>query len=545
MQEFWFCSRCSSMNRATARQCYKCRATREQATLARVHERHLEDVAMPGVDQLDPGQAIAMARGSYVTTWLLGRLSAVPICFAGIFTLGLALGDLALLMPLARSGTYELGPSGLVLILASSTGLGISVVGAMILSSIYLGLLDRNVSSLGGGTPRFGPWRAAAWWIESWLWFVRAWLLVYGPLWFGFWVMGNVSFIIGLLLIVPLYVAGFALLGNPMYALRKPARLLEDLLRRLSLSGSGDSPLAAMWSGAWMSARLIVLLYPFIFLGIDLVAVLLLAARLQPDVANFVDPHGVAVLMVAAFFLVVGVALAADAVAFFLLGRITLSLCGSERDRRRWVLAGTGGGDPGRGGPRYPVLRGMPAQEYAGSAVPRPGSEPQAGFVPRPESVTSAAYSPQPGFAPQPGFPPQPSPPPQAAPASIAGPAPAPQTPDERVVWSRQVERVVPEPDFEPLPPEQLPVAWRRATRQARPLADRQRTGAATQPPAGAGAMPEVSPPDAPRPAGAIEKRVIQPSSSNVLPYRRPAGPVEPDRPAESPPNDFDPGGGI
>ncbi len=541
MQEFWFCSRCSSMNWATARQCYKCRAVREQATLARVQERRLEDVAMPGVDKLDPGHAVALAQGSYVTTWLLGRLSTVPIFLAGIFTLGLVLGDLALLMPLARSGTYDLGSTGFVLILASSTGLGISSVASIVLSGIYLGLLDRNVSSLGGGTPRFGPWRAAAWWIESWLWFMRAWLLVYGPLWFGLWVMSNVSSIVGLLLIVPLYVGGYALLGSPMYALRKPARLLEDLLRRLSLSGSGDSPLAAMWSGAWMSARLIVLLYPFIFLGIDLLAVLVLAARLQPDVANFVDPQGVAVLLVGAFFLVIGVALAADAVAFFLLGRITLSLCSSERDRRRWVLAGAGGGGPGPSGPRYPALRSMPAQEYAGSAVSRPGSTPVAGSVPGPEPTAYPAGAPQPGLAPAPpaGSMAEVA----AAPAAIAGFVPPPRSLDERGALSRRAERIAPEPDLAPRPAERMPIARRRAIQQTGASADRQTGGAAAPPPTDA--SPEVSPPDVPEPAGTVEKRVIQPSSSTVPRYRRPAGRGEPGQPAESTPHDIDVGGGI
>ena len=39
--------------------------------------------------------------------------------------------------------------------------------------------------------------------------------------------------------------------------------------------------------------------------------------------------------------------------------------------------------------------------------------------------------------------------------------------PEEPVVWSRKVERMVPQPDFAPLPPEELPPAWLRAIGQS------------------------------------------------------------------------------
>jgi hypothetical protein len=36
MQEFWFCARCKSMNRANSQQCYRCKALKTEATLATV-----------------------------------------------------------------------------------------------------------------------------------------------------------------------------------------------------------------------------------------------------------------------------------------------------------------------------------------------------------------------------------------------------------------------------------------------------------------------------------------------------------------------------
>jgi hypothetical protein len=327
--------------------------------MATVHERRLKDVAIPGVDRLAGGQAAAMlAQNSYVPAWPVGWLSAVLLVFAGLVEVGLAAVVAAQLIPLIVPGTYVLGDRWSYLLLVGTLAYALTLVVAAGFSSVFLGLIDMNVPSLGGGTPRFGRWRAAAWWIESDLWFARAAIVVPGWALLGVMTRSYTGLVSGLIVGGVFFYSAFRLLGSPLYALRKPARLLDDLTRRLSVRGTGDAGLAGMWSAAWTTARLISILSPLIYLTIYIVAVIVISvshlsaayisANLQSNFGDFLNPSGFALTAVAAWVLVWTVSLVADLIALFLLARITLSLSDSERVRRQWVLA-SAAGSGGRG----------------------------------------------------------------------------------------------------------------------------------------------------------------------------------------------------
>ena len=77
MHEFWFCSECKSMNRADSKRCYKCRAPKEQATLAVSTERQEGVVLTPGLDDEHREIAWALAKSNhYISAWRLGYAAA-------------------------------------------------------------------------------------------------------------------------------------------------------------------------------------------------------------------------------------------------------------------------------------------------------------------------------------------------------------------------------------------------------------------------------------------------------------------------------------
>ena len=89
MQEFWFCSACKSMNRATTARCYRCGAVREQATLATVAERPRGVVLTPGLDEEHREVAwMLMSANRYFSAWRLGYVAAtLLVLFPVLFLL--------------------------------------------------------------------------------------------------------------------------------------------------------------------------------------------------------------------------------------------------------------------------------------------------------------------------------------------------------------------------------------------------------------------------------------------------------------------------
>jgi hypothetical protein len=396
MQEFWFCEACRSMNRGDADYCYRCRAPKVQATMATVHERTLDGVMLPGVDYLEQNEAVAiLARHPYSAAWPMGYLSAVLLLVPVIFQLGLIVEFAFTTLRLAVPALYD----STLMPPAMYQGVWLVFLGSTLLAgaahSVFLGFVTSNVPSLAAGQPRFGPLRAAAWWIEALGWTLRADLSIWIPLYVTLWIMGRMAWLgfeatgalvfgLGLLWLV------HKIFGGPVDAVRKPGRLLDDLTKRLGLS-STPSGRAGLWTGAWGIARLIDATFPLVIIGSAFLVVILAVAQLSDmaaggsglfDFWNVINGMGVVVgsMMV--------VELAANAIALCLLIRITLSLCEGERARRKWVLAAA----------RTPG--GMrPAPQPAPPPPPQPRPAPVAPAPPMPQAppaIAPAAVMPAP-----------------------------------------------------------------------------------------------------------------------------------------------------
>lgn len=452
MQEFWFCSSCKSMNRADARHCYKCRAPKQQATLATVAERSTGVVLTPGLDEEHREVAWTLMSGRrYVSAWKLGYVAAamiilfVPLAafvLAAEFWLVVANN---LLDPIAVAQYHPAPTLSAVLVVAVFVLLFVAVL-MVVLHSVFLGLTSMNAPALGSGTPRFGPVRAGLWWIESYLW--SLWGLQ--TLW-----------------VIPYIVArAFGVLCGPIAAIGKPRRLLQDLMDRYGVPGSSDSRLVGFWSMAWGAARGIVYASYLLPLLVLITAIVLILSTSLLGIALTPAPPGQAAFFATLLVLmVVAGQYLAEGSGLFLLARITIELSRRQRRREAWVAGGLAHATPTVAAPGRAAVAEAPF-------LPPPGYPPPPGYGPQPLPQPPAQMAPEPPrssygsiyrTAPQPG------PVPQAglAPGSQAGVAPVLPAPDEPVAWSRKIERMVPQPDFAPLPPEQLPPAWLRAIRQS------------------------------------------------------------------------------
>jgi hypothetical protein len=370
MQEYWFCEACKSMNRGDADRCYRCRAPKARATMATVHERRIEDVLMPGVDRLEPGEARAMlAQHPYSAAWPIGYVSAVLLVVAAVFQFVLALVLAAPLLSLIRP-SFALGNGWYVAVAGLSLGFTVASLVAAVAHSVFLGLTDMNVPSLGGGQPRFEPLRAGLWWIEAAGWALRAYLTVWIPLFIGLMAM-EVLGLFGILLAMALLYMSGRLFRDPLYSLRKPVRLLDDLIRRLSVRGDTGG-LASTWSIAWIAARLIDTLGPVLLTCAWLIAVaaaFVQAVRSANGGGPLYDLGQIVTEVYALSVLLLVLEVIANAIALCLLARLTLSLSSSQRVRRDWVVESAG-----RPSGLYPA--GLPAGTVASPTDPPAGPAP-------------------------------------------------------------------------------------------------------------------------------------------------------------------------
>jgi len=477
MQEFWFCEACKSLNRGDADHCYRCRAPRARATMATIHERHLADVMMPGVDKLEQGTARAMLEGyPYTDVGPLGYIAAALLIPPILFQLGFLLYEVALLISLIAPDRYFLGAGWFLLAQVCLGGYGLFVVIAAVIHSVFLALTNMNVPSLGGGTPRFGTPRASAWWIEAALWAWRANLTVWIPLYVGIRSM-EVLGVFGLVFALALLWLATRYLHNPMYSLRKPGRLLEDLTSRLALRGSSDGGLASMWSAAWGTARMVDVITPLVVVVGAIVMVISAFIQMtrtttgSPPASELNFASSLTTLS-AVLILIVMVEVVANVIALALLARLTVSLSNSQKVRRNWVVTSAGwpSGVP-------PV--GFPAAVVASAANPPAGPAPRPPVIPA-QPVTE---------------PPPPSPSEQPVPAPV--PATAPATP--------------------PAPVADRPPLWIRT--QAEFAGDY------------SSATPE---PDDPTPSAESPEPVLRPSSSSLSRYGKPRPPETIAQPPET-----------
>lgn len=414
MHEFWFCSECNSMNRSDAKRCYKCRAVREQSTLATVGERGDGVVLTPGLDEEHREVAWAlMSANRYVSAWRLGYVAA------GLMTVALAVWTFNTLLLVVYLGAGLISPERQATVdefianptLAVILGvIGLSLPLSIILHSVFLALTSMNSMALGSGSPRFGPIRAGLWWIENSLWIFWGLLLLYMPIYLIAVVFVPVVLIAsgGLILGTALAVLWLAFirflygeLGGPFVAIGKPRRLLADLMDRLGIPGASNSRLVGQWSVAW--STLVGTTYVIFWLPILLFVALLsmwlgawlVGIKLTPLPVDQAQPYLTLLVVLVMAFLVL-----AYGALLYLTVRITIELSRRQRVREDWVRQGLpaamanaaarpaygAGGTPGQAAYEY-----IPPAALAGAVAgaPSPPARPDSQF----QTVPIAAQS--------------------------------------------------------------------------------------------------------------------------------------------------------
>lgn len=342
MQEFWFCEACKSMNRADADRCYRCRAPKIQATMATVRQRQSGVVLTPGLDEEHREVAwTLMLRQTYISAWKLGYVAAALlflVIVVGMFTAAI---EIALMVSRGSPTPVDPGSVRGPILPTALLALGLTGLCAAVIHSVFLGLTSMDAPALGSGSPRFDPVRAGLWWIESSLWAIRAGLAFIGPPFLCVFAISIGGPVLGLLGGLAWAVCFFWLFGDPIASLGKPSRLLKDLWERLTVTGSSDSRIVTLWSGAWGMAR-----------GVDFaIAAMVYATIAVMYVANFLasrfdvsiwgsSSDDVTLMAILLADLVVAVEWIADGVALYLLAQVTIELSRRQRIREKWVLAG-------------------------------------------------------------------------------------------------------------------------------------------------------------------------------------------------------------
>jgi hypothetical protein len=392
VQEFWFCADCKSMNRANAKQCYHCHAARTQEnTLATAVLSQSRAVLTPGLD--DEHRELAwelMRRSSYFSAWALGYVAAGLLAITAVAVAALLAADFVFMLAhqLPDPIPGDDPRAGWVGIVAATMGL--LFLATVIVHSAFLAVTSLNTAALGSGSPRFGPERAAVWWIESLLWAIRAALAFVGPPLLFLLAVSIGGLLIGVIGGIIWFVCCLVLLGDPISSLGKPSRLLRDLHERLAVPGSSDSRVVTMWAAAWGTARGLdyaVAGGTYLIL-IGAVALALIGVPILSDTGSG-DQGRTA--MAALAYTIVAIEFVADVIALFLLAQITADLAERQKTREKWVLGGGNG------------VAAVPTPPS-----PRPAGTAQAGPPPiaaqpaplRPSSVSSTAPAPEPQLDP-------------------------------------------------------------------------------------------------------------------------------------------------
>jgi hypothetical protein len=295
MQEFWYCDRCGSMNRADSGRCYKCRAGKANATAGTTTVLRQGYVAAPALDDENRGIARAyMSQGRYVSAWQIGYLTGfvtiVAVAFEALYA------TIAVLHAISRSPGYA-SPKAFPWFETPPAVLGLAVAAlvlvGLVLQGLFLCLTSMNSPALGSGTARFGPFRCAVWPLESVLWAV--------------WGLGGLR-------AYDRWWARRLYLGDPLSsATDNPPRLLQDLLDRLWVPRRSGSGLVPLWGTAW--AALVLIGYLLLF-----TLVLALIGTPLP------------------FVVLLAIGSCDFAWCFITLARITFEMARRQHIREQWVL---------------------------------------------------------------------------------------------------------------------------------------------------------------------------------------------------------------
>jgi hypothetical protein len=343
VQEYWFCEACKSMNRASAQQCYRCRAPKQTSTMATVQERQPGTVLSPGLDEQDRQLAWAlMARHRYQSAWQLGYLSAALLAIAGVVVLAVLGLELSIVFSRRSVEVLPASDSRFVLLLTALVALPLLLLLTVVVHSVFLALTTLNTPALGGGSPRFDPVRAGLWWIESTLWAIRAGLAFVVPPFMCLAALLMGGLFMGLTTGIVWFVLAYWLLGDPITSLAKPRRLLQDLYERLALPGSPDSRMVSWWTMAWGAARGIsYATAAVIYIVIVVVGLVSLLGHFMGFGIQSASPEESEAALTALGVFVLLAQLACDGIAWYLLILITVELSKRQRARESWVLSGT------------------------------------------------------------------------------------------------------------------------------------------------------------------------------------------------------------
>lgn len=341
VNEFWFCDRCQSMNRANADQCYRCRSPRELVAKVVVTARQEGVVLTPGLDEEHRGVAwTLMSRQRYYSAWKLGYVATVLL----VVTLILSTIENAALMPVALMNGFVQQvdiPRQLILGIAICSA-ALSIVGliTIVVHSAFLALTSMAVPALGSGTPRFHPARAAVWWIEGELWAIRGSLAFIVPPLLSLLAMALFG-LLGILAGIVWFVCAYMFLGDPVTCLAKPRRLLLDLYQRLAIPGSEDTRKITLWSLAWgvfhgLGSAVAGLVY-LVFILFVFVAFI---AELAGSPLTLISGQRLYAVEIVLSLTVLTIETIASIAALYFLAQITLDLANRQRFRERWVLEG-------------------------------------------------------------------------------------------------------------------------------------------------------------------------------------------------------------
>lgn len=410
MQQHWFCSRCGSMNRADADNCYKCRGRRATSTVRTTVVPRAKNVSVPslGEDNLKIARAF-MSSGRYTSSWQLGYLAGVTMMVAVILEVYLAVG---LLVAVFLKGGFSFdalrGVAGLAGLLGAGAA-GLSLV-ALIMLGVFLGLTSMNAPALGCGIPGYGPLRSALWPIETVLW------VVWG-------VTSSRS-------MDQWFFKMAALPSGPDAATDNPPLLLWYMMGIHAVPSRSESRLIHIWAAEW---GLVVCLF---YVGI--IALVLALCGIDPPLV---------VLLVIGSLIVPPM--------FLTLALIAIEIARRQRIREQWVL-----------GELRAEATGTAAIGPSESPAPAPELRPE--HTPQPSQPLQAEPAPTAGPGPQ-VAPPVLQTPTASRPSSV--PVPTYRvglTGEDPVVWSRPVERVA-RRDPDAVPHEELPVIWRQAIERSAP----------------------------------------------------------------------------
>jgi hypothetical protein len=337
MQSSWFCERCKSMNRGSVSVCYKCHRPRSAAAIVARTERTRGVVLTPGLDEGHRRVAWAlMARHRYYASWRLGYATSVALLLAmpGMMLLSGTAAVLAL---------DNLGASPLTVrqfALPAYLCVGLSAV-VIVFHSLYLGLASADAPALGSGSLEVDPARASLWWVESTLWALRAGLAFLLPPLLLFLAFSAGGALFGIVLGFTWMACSYMLLGDPITALTRPRRLLEELVVRTSVPGSGDARMVSWWSIAWGTAQGVAYAAgAIIYVALTIVIIASFAGPRVGFRSPTVDGAGLAQAARVIAVLLALIRAMADGIALMLLARITAQISSNQRTREKWVAAG-------------------------------------------------------------------------------------------------------------------------------------------------------------------------------------------------------------